>query len=64
MKSLMLGQVTLKQSYLWSFHPKQLSYLNDLKGYNTSYKDNTIIHRRTSRRIQGNDLSTQIETQD
>jgi len=21
----------LKKSYLWSFHPKQLSYLNDLK---------------------------------
>ena len=22
----------LKKSYLWSFHPKELSYLNDLKG--------------------------------
>ena len=22
----------LKASYLWSFHPKELSYLNDLKG--------------------------------
>jgi hypothetical protein len=25
----------LKKSYLWSFHPNQLSYLNDLK--NTSH---------------------------
>ena len=36
----------LKKSYLWSFHPNQLSYLNDLK--------NTTHHIKITELIAGN----------
>ena len=36
----------LKKSYLWSFHPNQLSYLNDLK--------NTTHHIVITELVEGN----------
>jgi hypothetical protein len=38
----------LKKSYLWSFHPNQLSYLNDLK--------NTTHHIKITPLVAGKDV--------
>jgi hypothetical protein len=43
----------LKKSYLWSFHPNQLSYLNDLK--------NTTHHIKITPLVPGEPVPMTIE---
>ena len=41
----------LKKSYLWSFHPNQLSYLNDLKNTTHHIKITAILNSICKSRI-------------